>query len=99
MFANLAQAPHSLYDPPLWPLHLIWYVYDDKYEVVYSTSGTDLIRTYQENADPSTQVAVAQYITSVTPQFDEANNVLTLAITATVASKSESRTYEVHPRP
>ena len=103
LYYTLAQPPPLWsYDPAnaLWPLHLIWYDYNnDKYETIYSLSGTDLIRTYQKNTDPSSQVIVAHNITSVNPQFDIANNILTLTITATAGTRSFHGTYQIYPRP
>ena len=89
-------------------LTLTWAEYDDdgdEYQVVYTVVDDELKREHYTNRainpDPDATTMVAQYINSTETQF--ANGKLTLTITATLGgwrqSVSETRVYEIIPRP
>jgi len=90
-----------------FPLTLTWTDWDsgDEYQVVYSLiEDNKLQREHYTNRDinpdPNTTTFVAQYIASISCQFT--GGELTLTVTATVGGwkpASETRTYEVIPRP
>lgn len=77
---------------------IIWHDYDtsDLHTLIYSMSGTDLIRSHQIAANAPTVTTVAQNITAITSGVT--NGRLTVTITATVKSTSETRTFTIVPR-
>jgi prepilin-type N-terminal cleavage/methylation domain-containing protein len=89
-----------------FPLTLVW---DDwtgsEHQIIYSISGTNLVRTYTLDAGSPTDVSVARHINSggTSIVWDDTNNVLTFTVTSTVGDGSqqgsETRIYEVIPRP
>lgn len=109
-YSHPGNPPPWTYDTAnvLWPLHLIWYDVNidpnsppAKYETVYyfsSTNPTDLIREYKVNDVLQVTTTIANYITSLIPQYDETKNMLTLTIQATKGNKSFEKVYQVYPR-
>jgi prepilin-type N-terminal cleavage/methylation domain-containing protein len=65
--------------------------------------GAELQRTHSVNGGNSTLTTVAEYIDPDPAQtscdWDEDNKVLTFKVTATAGDQSETRIYEVEPRP
>jgi prepilin-type N-terminal cleavage/methylation domain-containing protein len=91
-----------------FPLTLNWTVNNDKYGVVYTLEGTGALRILQRKyyfkSALNSTTKVAEYIA-----FNQTNcaplgvlltgNALTFKVTATVGGQSETRTYQVKPRP
>jgi prepilin-type N-terminal cleavage/methylation domain-containing protein len=83
-------------DPDGFPLALTWTEWGGTVNnVTYTLDGTELIRNHNGQQSP-----VAQFIGSVevSPR-PYTSGVLTFTVTATVGKQSETRTYEVMPRP
>ena len=85
---------------------LDWVDWDDNdaHQVVYTLEGSgQLKRTYsfEENGVPSQEtIVIAQYIDpGTTCDWNEAEGVLTLVITAQVGDQTVTRTYKVEARP
>ena len=85
-----------------FPLTLTWTV-NATHEVIYDLEGTELWRS--ESIDPEdeeptlTLVRVAEYINPIETSCDWDGSVLTFTVTATVGDESETRVYQVKPRP
>jgi len=89
-----------------FPLTLEWRDWTgSQHQVVYNVSGTNLVRTYTQDAGSPTDASVARHINSsgTSVVWDEVNNVLTFTVMSTVGVGSqqgnETRVYEVIPRP
>ncbi len=88
-----------------FPLTLTWTGWDDTvYTVEYSLTGSEIWRKYYVGGTLSAQTSIAQYIdaSQTTCNFDDADNVLMLTVTASIGGyrpAAETRTYEVTPRP
>jgi len=90
-----------------FPLVLNWTVSSTQYGVIYSLNGTGALRTlwgqYYLNSTPSYSTKVAEYInsdqTKTRCDWDNVNRILTFTVTATVSGQSETRVYQVKPRP
>jgi hypothetical protein len=67
------------------------------FNVTYSLSGTDLSRVYKVNNAVQSNTVVGNNISSCNNVY--ATGKLTFSITATVGNESETRIYEVKPRP
>lgn len=67
-----------------------------EYEVIYTLSGTDLIRSYQVDDEAPTSMMVAQNITIDSAVFSA--NELSMTLTSTVNSVSETRTFVISLR-
>jgi prepilin-type N-terminal cleavage/methylation domain-containing protein len=90
-----------------FPLTLTWAEFgvdEDEHQVVYTLVGDQLKREHYTNRtinpDPDATTFIAQYIDSISCQF--AGGELTLTVSASVGGyrpASETRTYEVVPRP
>jgi prepilin-type N-terminal cleavage/methylation domain-containing protein len=88
-------------------LTLNWTVNNNKYGIVYSLQGTGTLKTLQRdyyvNSNPDSTITVAEYIdpdpTKTNCDWDDVSKKLTFTVTATVGDQSETRTYEVQPRP
>ena len=87
-----------------FPLVLTWTEWGGTVnEVTYTLVDSELKRSHSVDGEPS-ETVVAQYIDSVSCQLDPLDNrKLTFTITATVSGgwkeASETRVYEVIPRP
>lgn len=66
------------------------------HDVVYTLSGTDLVRSYTVDSGVPQVTTVAQNITIDSAVFS--GNKLTIALTATVGSASETRTFVISLR-
>jgi prepilin-type N-terminal cleavage/methylation domain-containing protein len=89
-------------DPDGLPLVLNWIKWDGtEHEVTYELDGTDFVRHYHCTGQPDEDVVVAQFV-EVGPR-PYTGGKLTFMVTATLgtgsAAQTESRTYEVTPRP
>ena len=92
-----------------FPLTLTWTDWSgDEYQVVYSlTVGDKLLREHYTNRDinpaPDNTAYVGEYIDSLNTNCTVTDGKLTLNVTATVGTnphaQSETRVYEVIPRP
>ena len=74
-----------------FPLTLTWEWEDTSNNVTYALQGTDLLRGYNGQ-----ETVIAQSIESIEVDYD---GKLTFTVTATVGGQSETRIYEVQPRP
>jgi prepilin-type N-terminal cleavage/methylation domain-containing protein len=93
-----------------FPLTLNWTVSNNNYAIVYSLQGTGTLKTLQRdyyvNSNPDSTITVAEYIdpdqTSIGPSqacsFPDCA-AYNFTVTATVGDQSETRVYEVKPRP
>jgi prepilin-type N-terminal cleavage/methylation domain-containing protein len=88
-----------------FPLTLTWIEWGedgDEYEVVYTLEDNKLQRSYSVNDGDSETAIVAEFIVIDEIEFTGGGE-LTLRVTATVGTDSleasETRTYEVIPRP
>jgi prepilin-type N-terminal cleavage/methylation domain-containing protein len=91
-------------------LTLNWTVNNNKYGIVYSLEGTGTLKTLQRNyyvnSNLDSTIVVAEYIdpdqTRIRPgqacSFPHCG-AYNFTVTATVGDQSETRTYEVKPRP
>jgi len=81
--------------PSGFPLTLTWEWEGTTNEVTYELQGTNLLRDYNGQG-----TVIAQFIESIEveprPYYD---GKLTFTVTATVGEQSETRIYEVQPRP
>jgi len=90
-----------------FPLTLTWTDWEtgDVYEVVYTLVDSELNRSHSLNGRAPVETLVAQYIDPdpAKTNSDFAGDVLTLTVTASLGGDwqeaSETRTYEVIPRP
>ena len=91
-----------------FPLTLTWTEWEgDEQRVVYSLVDDKLQREHYTNYDPDNPALpdattfVAEYIDSTNTScvWDDVAGKLTLTVTVTVGAQSETRTYEVIPRP
>ena len=89
-----------------FPLTLTWIDWEtsDSYAVNYTLEDNTLQRRHSVNGGISTNTTIAQYIDPVQTSFYPlgvlpAGGVLTFTVTATVGGESETRVYEVKPRP
>jgi prepilin-type N-terminal cleavage/methylation domain-containing protein len=91
-----------------FPLILKWTDYGgDEHRVVYALVGSELNREHYTNYDPVTNpdpdatTFVAQFIdlSPAKTHCDFTDGVFTVTITAEVNGKSETRTFQVMPRP
>lgn len=89
-------------------LTLNWTVNNSKHGVIYSLNGTGDLRTLQRkyyfNSALNSTTTVAEYIalnqTSCAPLGGlPRGGTLTFNVTATVGTESETRIYEIKPRP
>jgi len=89
-------------DGTRFPLTLTWIDWDGTMnEITYALVGGELQRSHSISGNTETSI-VAQYIDSTQTICQFANGKLTLTVTATVGGwqpASETRTYEVIPRP
>ncbi len=111
--AQMAQSISTGDDPPGtgFPLTLIWTEYGvdgDEHQVVYTLlADNKLKREHYTNRfadpDPDATAIVAQFVDSSGTSCQLTGDVLVLTVTATVGTgsqqASETRTYEVTPRP
>jgi prepilin-type N-terminal cleavage/methylation domain-containing protein len=78
---------------------MTWHDYDtgELRTVIYSKSGTNLLRSYQEGTGTPSVITVAQNITSIASinYYDGSTGV---TLTAAVGDATESRSYIVMPR-
>lgn len=103
--------PDKIYDNPAGGEFLIlgWTAQDDtEYEVKYTlvdmSGGLKILwREHYINSTPDSTTKVAEYInpdqTKTKCDWDDVNKILTFTVTATVGGQSETRVYEVKPRP
>jgi len=103
---QMAQSVEPTADSDGFPLTLTWADWDsgDVYQVVYSVVDNELQREHYTNLTPDATTIVAQFIDLANCDFTDTNgdsvdDTLILTITATVGTQSETRTYEVAPRP
>jgi len=89
-----------------FPLTLSWIDSDSKTnQAIYSlenmSSGTlkQLRRTFSKTAETTKTGIMAQFIDSASTSCALNNGVLTLNVTATVGGQTETRVYDVIPRP
>lgn len=66
------------------------------YDVIYTLSGTDLVRSYTVDSGTPQVITVAQYITIDSAVFS--GNTFTITLTATVGSATETRTFAISLR-
>jgi len=71
--------------------------------VIYTLEDSELWRSESIGGGEPTMTRVAEHInsdpTKTSCDWDEDDNVLTFTVTATVGDESETRVYEVKPRP
>lgn len=88
--------------PKLELLTLTWAT-NYTHEVIYTLEDNELWRSESVNSGDPTMTRVAEYIdpdqTSCVPKPWVDGSVLTFTVTATVGEQSETRVYEVKPRP
>ena len=86
-----------------FPLTLTWTEWgtDDLYTVNYTLSGNRLHRSESVNGGNQTVTVVAEYINPdpTKTNCDWDGEVLTFTVTATVGEQSETRIYQIKPRP
>ena len=88
-----------------FPLTLTWTEFGidgDEHQVVYTLVGDELKREYYINSVLEATTFVAQYIDSGQTICEFSDGVLTLTITASIGGykpATETRTYEITPRP
>ena len=87
-----------------FPLTLIWTeggATGDSHTVIYTLEDNELWRSETVNGGNSTLTRVAEHIDpdETSCDWDDVNRVLTFEVTATVGEQSETRVYEVKPRP
>jgi len=87
-------------------IFLTWEGWDTTlHEVTYTLEDTELKRSYWNDTGETSEILVAQYINpdSAKTKCDFTDGVLTLTVTASVGTwpkvESETRVYEVIPRP
>jgi hypothetical protein len=82
-----------------FPLILVWTDWEGEVnQVTYTlTDDNELLRSH--NVDESR--VIAEYIDPdyTSCVWDQANKVLTFTVTASVGTESETRVYEIEPRP
>ena len=109
---QMAQIVEPTEDSDGFPLTLTWTDWDsgDVYQVVYTLLLADnkLQREHYTNLNPDATTFVAEYIDPdplmtkcefTDTDGDGVGDKLTLTVTATLGTQSETRTYEVVPRP
>ena len=109
---QMAQIVEPTEDSDGFPLTLTWTDWDsgDVYQVVYTLLLADnkLQREHYTNLNPDATTFVAEYIDPdplmtkcefTDTDGDGVGDKLTLTVTATVGAQSETRVYEVIPRP
>jgi prepilin-type N-terminal cleavage/methylation domain-containing protein len=86
-----------------FPLTLTWneWVTNKTYTVIYTVADNKLWRSKSVTGENSTVLRVAEYIdpNQTRCAWNNATNTLTFNVTATVGAESETRLYEVKPRP
>lgn len=85
-----------------FPLVLTWLDHaGNTYEVTYSISGNQLIRSYKENGGSAEQKIMVQSLDpdSTYTNCSYADGVLTITVTAKVGKVRETRTYQIQNRP
>lgn len=83
-----------------FPLVLEWSDLDgNNYEVTYSISGNQLVRSYKKNSDPAVQKTIVQSLDSSLTDCTYDGAVLTITVTAKVGTVKETRTYQIKNRP
>ena len=86
-----------------FPLTLTWteWVTEDLHTVNYTLSGNRLHRSESINGGNKTVTVVAEYINPdpTKTRCDWDGEVLTFTVTATVGEQSETRIYQIKPRP
>jgi prepilin-type N-terminal cleavage/methylation domain-containing protein len=69
------------------------------HDIVYTLDGTELWRSESIDGGDPVMTRVAEYINPDQTSCIWADGVLTFTVTATVGDESETRVYEVRPRP
>ena len=84
-----------------FPLALNWteYVTGNNHTVIYTLENNELQRSHSVNGGNSTVTPIAEYIDSAQTSCVWDGEWLTFNVTATVGGQSETRVYEVKPRP
>jgi prepilin-type N-terminal cleavage/methylation domain-containing protein len=85
-----------------FPLVLEWSDLDgNDYEVTYSISGNQLVRSYKVNDGPVEQKTIVQSLDTDSGLTDCTYDgaVLTITVTAKVGTVKETRTYQIKNRP
>jgi prepilin-type N-terminal cleavage/methylation domain-containing protein len=91
-----------------FPLTLRWVTWgtNDTHEVVYDYESvvplgevTELQRSYSFNDDDPTVTTVAEYIDPYQTSFVQDGDAFIFTVTATLGTESETRIYEIEPRP
>ena len=84
-------------------LQLTWIEWETGYShaVNYTLEDNTLQRSYSVGGGDPTVTTIAEYIDSdqTSCDWDDVNKILTFTVTATVGEESETREYEVKPRP
>ena len=99
---QMAQSVALTAGPDGFPLTLTWADWDsgDVHKVVYTLlADNKLQREHYTNLNPDATTFVAEYIDPTGTSCQFAGGKLTFTVTATVGTQSETRTYEVVPRP
>lgn len=107
MAQDVAPAEESVDDPDgtRFPLTLTWTDWSsDEHEVTYNIVDNKLTRSYSVNEGEASQTLIAKFIDSTnTSCYKNEEGILTLTITAKLGAgsqvASETRVYEVIPRP
>ena len=89
-------------EDPGFPLTLTWtdeWATNDTHEVIYTLEDNKLQRSHSVNDEVPTVTPVAEYIDSDQTSCVWDGEWLTFNVTATVGGQSETRVYEVKPRP
>ena len=84
-----------------FPLTLIWeeWATGNNHTVVYTLVDNKLQRSHSVNDELQTVTPIAEYIDSDQTSCVWAGGALNFTVTATVGGQSETRVYEVKPRP
>jgi len=96
-----AQADRIDDSPPGKFLKLGWFSQNTstEYEIIYTLEDGVLWRSETIGEEPPATTRVAEYINADQTSCVWGSGVLTFTVTATVGQESETRVYEVKPRP
>jgi prepilin-type N-terminal cleavage/methylation domain-containing protein len=98
-------APEPLPDTDGLPLVLNWTKWDGTaHKVTYELQGTDFVRRYHSTGHPDEDMTIAQFVSSVeVGPRPYTGGKITFTVTATLgagsSAQTETRIYEVTPRP